>query len=269
MVYSAHKPSKILGLPKSTSDQVYEYLKNEILSHNLPPGERLLERIITKTVNVSRTPVREAFRRLEQEGLVVRVHQGGVQVTQLSPESLHEVSEIRAMIEAYACDLACERIQPEAIGELQEIIQQARVVLDNFQVNPVAQVNKLSILNTSFHDTIYRAANNDYLIKILDVVRLPILRFRPYSLMDEQHRRVSWHEHNLMIELLKRKHKVELRQLIIKHVRDVNEAVSRSLKKLKESGGQSTGPGPMSVEADEARQAPLQQGSGTGDAVSS
>jgi DNA-binding GntR family transcriptional regulator len=238
---SVNPRSKLLGPPKSTSDRVYDFLKDEILSQNLPPGERLLERIITRTVNVSRTPVREAFRRLEQEGLVVRSHQGGVQVTELSPGSLNDVSEIRAMIEAYACELACERIQPEAIGELEEIIQQARVVLDNFHVNPTAQVNKLSILNTRFHDTIYRAANNDYLIKILDVVRLPILRFRPFSLMDERHRRVSWHEHKLMIDLLKSKNTAKLKQLIMKHVRDVNQAVSRSLKKLKRSRGQPTG----------------------------
>jgi DNA-binding GntR family transcriptional regulator len=164
MVHSDHKPQKILGLPKSTSDRVYDFLKNEILSQNLPPGERLLERIITRTVNVNQTPVREAFRRLEQEKLVIRTHQKSVQMTQLSPKSLKEVSEIRAMIEAYTCDLAYKRIQPETIGELQEIIQQAHVVLDNFHVNPMAQVNKLSILNTKFHDTIYRAANNDYLI---------------------------------------------------------------------------------------------------------
>jgi DNA-binding GntR family transcriptional regulator len=241
---SVKPPSTILGLPKSTSDRVYDFLKNEILSQNLAPGERLLERIITRTVNVSRTPVREAFRRLEQEGLVIRSHQGGVQVTELSPESLDDVSEIRAMIEAYACDLACERIQPEAIGELQEIIQQARVVLDNFHVNPIAQVNKLSALNTRFHDTIYGATHNDYLIKILDVVRLPILRFRPFSLMDERHRRVSWDEHKRMIDLLAGREKAKLKQLIMKHVRDVNEAVSRSLKKLRESSSRPAGPGP-------------------------
>ena len=79
---------------------------------------------VAETLKASRTPVREAFRRLEQDGLVERVPQGGVRVTHPDTETIQEVFGIRKVLEAYAVELACGRITAEEIGSLKRLVNQ-------------------------------------------------------------------------------------------------------------------------------------------------
>ena len=108
----------IVKTPKTIAEQVYDLLKKRILYHEIMPGERLLEVALCESLKVSRTPVREAFRLLQQDGLVERIPQGGVQVTDLSLDDLKEVSALRTVLEVYAAELACEKISEEEIGKL-------------------------------------------------------------------------------------------------------------------------------------------------------
>ena len=96
-------------------------------------------------------------------------------------------------------------------------------------------VAEFSALNTSFHDIICDAAQSSYLSKILEIVRLPILRFRPYSLVDKDHRIRGVEEHNRMIELLRSRDKVNLSKLVAKHVGDVGDAVAKTFGVKKKS----------------------------------
>ncbi|NNK94677.1 MAG: FCD domain-containing protein, partial [Desulfobacterales bacterium] len=92
---------------------------------------------------------------------------------------------------------------------------------------------ELSRLNTLFHDTICSAARSNYLNKILEIVKLPILRFRPFSLEDKEHRLRGVKEHKEMIEMLKSDDKEGLKKLTAKHVNDVSEAVAKTLASKK------------------------------------
>lgn len=223
----------IVKTPKTIAEQVYDLLKKKILYHEIMPGERLLEVALCESLKVSRTPVREAFRLLQQDGLVERIPQGGVRVTDLSLDDLKEVSALRTVLEVYAAELACEKISEEEIGKLEELMRKtAEMIVAECEGKDI-DVAEFSGLNTAFHDIICDAAQSSYLSKILEIVRLPILRFRPFSLEDKNHRTRGWEEHKMMIKMLRSRDKEGLKKLVAKHVNDVGEAVAKALASKK------------------------------------
>ena len=153
--------------PKSISDQIYEFLKENILLGKIAPGERIIESRIAEDLKTSRTPVREAFQRLVQDGLVERVTQGGVRVSVITPRMIKEVFGIRGVLEVYAVELVCDNIEAETIIKLKELAQQARKLLSSPEANDPEGLITLWKINTSFHETIYRATGSEHLLKLV------------------------------------------------------------------------------------------------------
>lgn len=220
---------ELVHTPRTIAEQVYDLLRKQILEQKLMPGERLLEIAVGKSLKVSRTPVREAFRLLQQDGLVERIPQGGVRVTDLSLEELKEISALRAVLETHAVELACAKIGQEEIDKLESIVDVAEEMVIAESNGKEIDLAELSRLNTLFHDTICSAARSTYLNKILEIVKLPILRFRPFSLEDKEHRLRAVKEHREMVEMLRGDDKEGLKKLTEKHVNDVSEAVAKTL----------------------------------------
>lgn len=150
-----------LAPPNSISDQIYEYLKEKILYGDTEPGERLMQVQVAESLKASRTPVRDAFRRLVQDGLAERLPQGGIRVTSLDRETIKSVFGIRAVLEAYAIELACDTITPEKILILKQLLRHARDLLQE-ELEWETKLRSLFELNTRFHETIYRATGNFY-----------------------------------------------------------------------------------------------------------
>jgi len=233
-------PKDRVKTPKTIAEQVYDVLRRRIIEQQIKPGERLLEVVICESLNVSRTPVREAFRLLQQDGLVERIPQGGIRVTGLSLEELEEITTLRTVLEVHAVEKACDLIEEHEIKKLEEIVEQAAALVTSSQNSSDIDVAELSRLNTLFHDTICSVARSSYLGKILDIVRMPILRFRPFSLVDREHRRRGVEEHRRMVDMLRRKDKEGLKQLTAKHVGDVSKAVARILSSAQANQGMDT-----------------------------
>jgi len=231
---SVNFAKEFVKTPQTIAEQVYNLLRKRILEQALKPGERLLELAVCESLKVSRTPVREAFRLLQQDGLVERIPQGGVRVTDLSLEEMKEISALRTVLEVYAVELACDKIQDHEIQELENILKQAAELVAVEKEGRQIDVAELSKLNTVFHDVICSAARSSYLNKILEIVRMPILRFRPFSLEDRTHRIRGVEEHRLMIDLLRKRDKDGIKKLTAKHVHDVSDAVARLLSTKEE-----------------------------------
>lgn len=213
--------------PKSISDQIYEVLKERILLGKITLGERIIESSIAEDLKTSRTPVREAFQRLVQDGLVERVPQGGVRVTVITPRTIREVFGIRAVLEVYAVELACENIEAETIIRLKELAQQARKLLSSPEANDPEGLIALWKINTSFHETIYRAAGSEHLLKLVDQLNSLVRRFRFLSMRKARIR--AWDQHERMITYLEEKNKAMLGKLMKAHV---EEAASDTLRAL-------------------------------------
>jgi DNA-binding GntR family transcriptional regulator len=213
--------------PKSISDQIYEFLKKNILLGKIAPGERIIESRIAEDLKTSRTPVREAYQRLVQDGLVERVTQGGVRVSVITPRMIKEVFGIRGVLEVYAVELVCDNIEAETIIKLKELAQQARKLLSSPEANDPEGLITLWKINTSFHETIYRATGSEHLLKLVGQLNSLVRRFRFLSMRKTRIR--AWDQHELIIKYLEDKDKAMLGELMKAHI---EEAASDTLKAL-------------------------------------
>jgi DNA-binding GntR family transcriptional regulator len=202
----------------SIADRIYESLKSSIISAELKGGDRLFEAKVAESFQASRTPVREAFRRLEQDSLVERVAQGGVRVTQVTPKTVEDLFGIRTVLEEYAIGLACDRISPDEIAALKEIRAQAWELLNSKQVSREYMLKRFFELNSLFHETIYAATDSKFLIKLINDIRGIVLGLRSVSIQADQACNRAWEEHSRLIDHLEKREKAKAVRLIKEHI---------------------------------------------------
>jgi GntR family transcriptional regulator, rspAB operon transcriptional repressor len=211
------RPEQIFP-PKSISDQIYDSLKKKILDNQIMPGERLMQEEIAEVFNASRTPIRQAFILLEKDGLVERLPQGGVRVTQIDIEMVRDVFGIRGALEAYAVELACEKIQEADIDQLKKIEQQASAILATPSVDNGSQLQQLLELNSSFHEIIYKSTGSTFLAALINNLKCVVLRLRALSLREVKTWGQVWKEHSQLIDCLKRRDKINACKIMRDHI---------------------------------------------------
>jgi DNA-binding GntR family transcriptional regulator len=152
-------------------ETVYQRLKEAILEGQLEPGQHLVETDLAARLGVSRNPVREALRKLEQEQLVLASTQGLI-VSSLTPERIEEIYGIRAVLEAQSCELAAARITPEECERLRQCLDCARSAIENEDLRGLTQCD------IEFHEILISAARNATLKRVLDQLREYVYRMR-------------------------------------------------------------------------------------------
>ena len=197
-------------------DVVFNTLRQAIIKGDLKPGERLLEIQLADKLGVSRTPVREAIRKLELEGLVTMVPRRGTTVLGITKKHLKDVLEIRSALEELALELACRRITTEQYEELVrlEALLEAKQDSDN--------AFELSDIDEKFHEQIYQATNNPRLVQLLANLREQMYRFRLEYMKAKDKRPRLIQEHQQIIKALKNKDSKAGRKAIYDHI--VNQA---------------------------------------------
>lgn len=110
-------------------DVVFNTLRQAILRGELKPGERLMEIQLANKLGVSRTPIREAIRKLELEGLVLMIPRKGAEVAEITEKNMRDVLEVRKALEELAVQLACEKITAEEIEEMKKAAEEFRMIL--------------------------------------------------------------------------------------------------------------------------------------------
>lgn len=153
-------------------DEVFNTLRQRILKGDLKPGERLMEIHLADQLGVSRTPIREAIRMLELEGLVKMIPRKGAQVAKISKEDLQDVLEVRKALDTLAVKLACERITDEEIERLKE----AEVVFEK-SLNS-GDFTQMAEADVAFHDVIHAASKNKRLKSMISNLAERIYRYR-------------------------------------------------------------------------------------------
>lgn len=217
--------------PRSLADQIYEHLKAKILHGDIKPGERLMQIAVAEKLNTSRTPVRDAFRRLEQDGLVEKLPQGGVRVSIIAEETVKEVFGVRRVLETYALQIACMKIKAEDIALLKNLKYQAQEILAAKRVSQEAKIRQLFELNSRFHEIIYGATGNIYLLNILNNLRNIVSRLRYLGLQAGETWVEVWREHGQLINFLEKKDKKGAINLLNKHLDHAASYVLSSLRK--------------------------------------
>lgn len=177
-------------------DVVFQALREAILTGSFQPGERLPEIQLAQRLGVSRTPLREALRMLEQEGLVVMYPRRGACVANISPKMLRDVLEVRRVLEELSVELACRNITAERIEELRETNRKMESAVSEGDIRLIIQYDE------AFHDTIYRIADNQKLTLMINNLREQMFRYRLEYIKDEQIRHTVVAEHWKIIEAL-------------------------------------------------------------------
>ena len=199
-------------------DVVFNTLRQAILKGELKPGERLMEIALAERLGVSRTPIREAMRKLEQEGLVVMIPRRGAQVANITEKDLNDVLEVRIALENVAIEKACARMTEEEMRRLW-------LAAKEFE-HTIAEGNlvKLAEADVAFHEVIYQASDNKRLIQVLNNMREQIYRYRVEYLKDENNYPTLMKEHKDIVEGLVRKNKTQVTETMHQHVK--NQAVA-------------------------------------------
>ncbi len=213
---------------KPLGEVVFEYLRESILNGELKPGERLMEINLAEQLGVSRTPVREAIRKLEKEKFVEMLPRKGAYVADLTAKDILDVLEMRIILEGFAAALAAERMTDEEISLLE-------CSLKGFQ-DAVARQDRLVMVekDNEFHDLIFQATKNNKLIEIVKDLHDQFQRFRLiyFNEFDNYIELQNWH--NRIFTSIQEHNTVEARIAAEKHVKLIMEIVVRWKEKRDE-----------------------------------
>jgi len=210
---------------ETLGEQAYFAIRNAITSGVLKPGERIKERDLARRLEVSPTPIREALRQLEQEGLVIRTPNRGVSVSDMPSVSVAEMLLIQAALRGVAARLAAEKITEKELAEIQAVLQESEEMLET------GDPETLLALADRFHAIVNEASRNTTLLKFLDTMmafdpidRLQILKDREARTGFEEHREIaaalSARDRD-QAEALMRLHVLRAGRLIFKGLADV------------------------------------------------
>ena len=209
---------------KPLRDVVFETLRDAIITQVLKPGERLMEIQLADEMGVSRTPVREAIRKLELEGLVIMVPRKGAYVAGVSMKDIHEVYEVRAALEMLAVSLAAERITDEELDALErQVLKESEA--EASEDTDEHTLDNIVYIDTTFHDIIYQAANNQRLVQFLNILQEQLQRFRAASLSRPGRSKTALEEHKQIIEALSERNGELASKLAKEHIDNAESAM--------------------------------------------
>ena len=200
-------------------DVVFNTLREAILKGDLKPGERLMELQLASKLGVSRTPIREAIRMLEQEGLAVTTPRKGAEVAKMTLKDMEDVLEIRDALDELAVRIACQKISDEQLRQLEDMKELFE------KSTQTGNVKKIAEADVTFHDVIYEATGNPKLVTLLNNLREQVYRYRVEYIKDPKNYPTLIAEHEAILESLKNrdvKNEVEAMHV---HVANQAEAV--------------------------------------------
>ncbi len=210
---------------KPLREVVSETLREAIVSGVLKPGERLMEIHLAEELGVSRTPVREAIRKLELEGFVIMIPRRGTYVADLSIKDINEVFEIRTALDVLAAGLAAERITDDELELMERILVQIGEYVDKNELEPIVE------LDSQFHDILYRACRNDRLVGIINNLREQFTRFRTISMAFPGRIKNTLEEHSRLVEAIASREVDLAQQLAREHMENSEQTLLLDINK--------------------------------------
>lgn len=219
-------PVKISQTFQTKNDIVYNALKEQIVTGELLPGERITVMQCAEEFGVSAMPVREALKRLQQEGLVTITPHAGAQVVKCDDKHYHEITELRMLLEPYAAKLATSRLTEKDLDKLAEILTQMQTCVEE-------QDNVgYSELNTKFHHYIYDRCGNETLVETINSLWEKTRMSKNIFLMERERIGPSLEEHRECLECLRRGDPEAVQEAFARHKQRGFAVMERGLKRL-------------------------------------
>jgi len=225
MAISQLKIKTDLSANKLMSEEIADILRESIISGNINPGEKVNEYQAAKLLNISRPPIREAFRLLAAEGLITLVPRKGAFVSKMSSREVKEIYEMKSMMESFAVRLAIPIINEKEVSELDSIL---RLMEEKIKENNFKQIQRLNI---EFHRRMIRMSKNQKLVHFYESIILPIRRYQRIGLSAPASWETSLQEHRNIVEAIRSKN-IELAEKLTREHR--MRATARVTSRLKE-----------------------------------
>lgn len=205
-------------------DVVFNTLRQGILRGELKPGERLMEIHLADQLGVSRTPIREAIRMLELEGLVIMMPRKGAMVASISKEDLKDVLEVRKALDRLAVSLACERITSDGLASLKDAAANFKDVTKTLDSTKIAEAD------VAFHDEIHKASGNKRLSVMVSNLAERIYRYR-FEYIKESYDCVQLiEEHDEIVKCIEKGDKEGAVAAIDRHIDNQESSIIKQLE---------------------------------------
>ena len=209
---------------KSLREEVYQSLRKSILHGKLKGGQRLIEEQLADQVGISRTPVREAFYKLERDELVTRLPKGGFVVREFTKEDVEEIFGIRSALESYAAYLATLHIAPDKISILEKKLKESEGASKRGDDDKVLQ------LHTEFYDLLYKSCRSRKLAEMINNFRDYFYRYRSALLRTENGMSYTNQYHRQMLKAMKKKNPRLAERVVRTHLARGKELVLKEIE---------------------------------------
>jgi len=208
----------------SIADQIFDQLERDILTGKYKRGELLNEQRLAEDLGVSRTPVREAVRRLEQEDMIEDSGRGLV-VVGISKEDMPDMYEIRMRIEGLAAQRAAERITGDELREMGDILDMQGFFIEKQSKTDSDNSDKIKDLDSQFHELLYRCSGSKPLCDILIPMHRKMTKFRKASVRKKSRASASLQEHVAIFEALKAHDGEQASALMMQHLMNARDSI--------------------------------------------
>lgn len=204
----------------SLADQVYDVIEQNILNGDYPVGEILSESRLTEELGVSRTPIREALTRLQNERLIETTAAGTV-VLGITDRDVSDMFQVKLHLEPTVCSMTAENISEAALEKLNDIVDQQEFYETKHNLERIRN------LDTEFHDLIYSECGSPIFQSILSPIHHKLSKYRKVSLAKSNRSSHSVEEHRAIYEAIRAKDKMQVEMLMLEHIRHAYESIRK------------------------------------------
>ena len=216
----------------SLVDQVIEQIRQSIFNFEYKPGDKIDLKELSEKWGVSRTPLREAIRKLEAEGLITYKAQKGFMIRSIQPEEVKKLFVVRKNLESLAGSLACDYVTDGEIKEIEKIHNKIITLPDKSDFSKIEDLRVLHQLNKDFHFKIYKASKNKFLIQVISYMWNISAIYIASTLSTPGRINKIIKEHEKILLSLKKKDKVGIQKAIKKHLDSSEKDIMRGYKKI-------------------------------------
>jgi DNA-binding GntR family transcriptional regulator len=222
------KGIRTVGKTPPIGEMAYVSLKEAIVKGRLHPGQRLVESALSDQMGISRIPVREAIKKLEQDGLIEKLEKGGFIVKNPSREEIEETFGIRACLESYAAAITTRRMDASTLDRLEDALDKYRDALKQ------KDIAKMTQLNNRLDEIMYRTPKTKKLYALIGNFRDSISRYRKALLTRMDYAAISLSEHEEIVQAMKEGDGEKVEKLVRKHLLRGRDIIIKEMESGKE-----------------------------------
>ncbi|KLR75424.1 GntR family transcriptional regulator [Geobacillus zalihae] len=208
-----------MTMAKRPMDVAYEYIKERIMNGTFLPSQKLNESELSAQIGVSRNTVKKALFKLEQEHLVDMEENKGATVKSFTVKEVSNYFEIREALEGLIIRSAVERLTEEDLRQMEEICEKMETYLDMGDFEEYSQLNK------RFHDTIYRASDNQQAVEMVNLIKGQLLRYHLRTILIPGRKENSAKEHQQIYRALKERNAEEAENAVRRHIANIRKTI--------------------------------------------